>query len=577
MNTIMSTSIIPDIYRHTARKSTVSRNVKSQAKTVSTSLSITNACKEEPSIFDTIQCDVKLENDIPHVEQSFVIIPENEIEQMIVEQTNEDIVRDIIEQIQNQIHKDLFNQIDDINQCSTSISLDIYNTIDSIMEHFDENNNEQSINTTNTESTATTNELHTRDVTRSLNEDASMESDQQSSILSQLQVNDDDDIVEIEVSRSDPHPPLCACQCHQSTSNPTADYLLFEQALRQTRQEQQNERSLNNNRLIQTLKRQHQELMTFYQRQLYINKTDREQQTIQINQHDTQIQTDISTIQPSISKPNILQTNGKHSTPNAKSPTTVPIRPFNSFLTPIRTKGPSLQQLIPCLTTTTTATTTTMTNKISMLKKPATAPVLPPPLPPPPPTSQDVVDLTEEDDDDTNRNRLSTSSRPQQNSSSMITSTTSTPTQSQPISRSNPTTSLGQTFPLRPLPEHTPIDSSIARPQLNITQDNTSVRLTWNLPSTPMESIQNYEIYAYKHNATVTTSDWKKIGTVKSMRLPMAVTLKEFQPNSHYAFAVRGVSITDQFGPFCEPKTIFTGTTTPVQLNNTNQIYNGST
>lgn len=45
------------------------------------------------------------------------------------------------------------------------------------------------------------------------------------------------------------------------------------------------------------------------------------------------------------------------------------------------------------------------------------------------------------------------------------------------------------------------------------------------------------------------------------MRLPMAVTLKEFQSNSHYAFAVRAVSITNNTGPFCEPKTIFTGNT----------------
>ena len=108
------------------------------------------------------------------------------------------------------------------------------------------------------------------------------------------------------MSRSDSHAPPCTCQCHYNAPNSTADYLLFEQALRQTRQEQQHERSLNNNRLIQTLKRQHQELMTFYQRQLYINKIDREQQTTQINHNDTQIQTDISTIQPTIPKSNNL-------------------------------------------------------------------------------------------------------------------------------------------------------------------------------------------------------------------------------------------------------------------------------
>ena len=73
-------------------------------------------------------------------------------------------------------------------------------------------------------------------------------------------------------------------------------------------------------------------------------------------------------------------------------------------------------------------------------------------------------------------------------------------------------------FPLRPLPEQTSVDSKIARPQLSITQDNTIVRLTWNLPSTPMELIQNYEIYAYKYSTTASTTDWKKVPN--SLRLP---------------------------------------------------------
>ncbi len=113
------------------------------------------------------------------------------------------------------------------------------------------------------------------------------------------------------MSTSNIQSPSCTCQCHQSTSNslstnPSNEYLLFEQALRQTREEQQHERSLNNNHLIQTLKRQHQELLDLYHRQLSINKIDREQQTNHINQNDSQIQTDlISTIQQQYYKPNI--------------------------------------------------------------------------------------------------------------------------------------------------------------------------------------------------------------------------------------------------------------------------------
>jgi hypothetical protein len=105
--------------------------------------------------------------------------------------------------------------------------------------------------------------------------------------------------------------------------------------------------------------------------------------------------------------------NGRHSTPNSKGPQATTIRPFNSFLTPIRTTGPSLQQLIPCLTTTTTATTTALTNKIAIAKK-ATIINSHPPLPPPSSSasvSHDIVDLTEEEDDISN-NRIPIPIRP---------------------------------------------------------------------------------------------------------------------------------------------------------------------
>lgn len=89
--------------------------------------------------------------------------------------------------------------------------------------------------------------------------------------------------------------------------------------------------------------------------------------------------------------------NGTHSTPNVKSSSVLPSRPFNNFLTPIRTTGPSLQQLIPCLTTTTTAT-----NKTTMIKKAPTIVTNSSHLPSSSTASvsHDIVDLTEEDDED---------------------------------------------------------------------------------------------------------------------------------------------------------------------------------
>ncbi len=111
---MMSTTIIPDIYRHTARKTTVSRNVKPPSKNVplcNPSFTIDNNSKDEQSVLDTSQCDIKLEKDIPEQEQSFIILPDNEIEQMNIEPTDDEIICDIVEQINNQIPEYFTNQV----------------------------------------------------------------------------------------------------------------------------------------------------------------------------------------------------------------------------------------------------------------------------------------------------------------------------------------------------------------------------------------------------------------------------------------------------------------------------------
>lgn len=57
------------------------------------------------------------------------------------------------------------------------------------------------------------------------------------------------------------------------------------------------------------------------------------------------------------------------------------------------------------------------------------------------------------------------------------------------------------------------------------------------------------------------------------MRLPMVVTLKEFQSNCYYAFSVRAISINDRIGPFSELKTVFIGNK-PIEPLNKSQILN---
>ena len=190
-----------------------------------------------------------------------------------------------------------------------------------------------------------------------------------------------------------------------SSSLLTNEYVLFEQALKQTRKEQEQERSLNKNRLLQTLKRQHEELLSLYQQSKSskphdLSRTDREQQTIRLHSNDSQIQTDFSTT-------NSTAVSGHKSIPVATTNGIVS-HTTNGPLTATRnhstgqSAGPSLQQVRPRLST--NATVTTVAPKTSTVtSKPAvtsTTPSVPSPTPALPAGSHDVVDLTEEDDED---------------------------------------------------------------------------------------------------------------------------------------------------------------------------------
>jgi hypothetical protein len=125
----MSAGIMPDMYRHTARKSTVSKNVKPSNLSISNNNnSTTNYTSyhleknsNEQTIFDTLECNIKLEKDIPQQDEPFIILPDNEMEEMIIGEeiertTNEEIIYDIIEQIIQQIIQSsspiISNQVD---------------------------------------------------------------------------------------------------------------------------------------------------------------------------------------------------------------------------------------------------------------------------------------------------------------------------------------------------------------------------------------------------------------------------------------------------------------------------------
>ena len=99
---------MPDLYRHTARKSTVSKNVKpinvspcnfnDPSTTYPAYHQASNSSDE--TIFNTLQCDIKLENDLIPLDQPFLLLPDNETEEMSIgEERDSDIVHQLIEEM----------------------------------------------------------------------------------------------------------------------------------------------------------------------------------------------------------------------------------------------------------------------------------------------------------------------------------------------------------------------------------------------------------------------------------------------------------------------------------------------
>jgi hypothetical protein len=164
------------------------------------------------------------------------------------------------------------------------------------------------------------------------------------------------------------------------------------------------------------LKRQHDELMNVYQqnqKQTTKTKIDREQQTIKLHLHDSQMQTDMTTNHNSkiSSQPKsmVSPTLNSHNNGPLTATRNYPIF-SNSNST---SSNSSLQQMIPRLSTNTVATTivtnkTTTTTKTAIVTN-SQAAILSPSTSSTA-TSHDIVDLTEEDEDD-NSSRVSSTQR----------------------------------------------------------------------------------------------------------------------------------------------------------------------
>nr|XP_056702262.1 activating transcription factor 7-interacting protein 1 [Euleptes europaea] len=88
-------------------------------------------------------------------------------------------------------------------------------------------------------------------------------------------------------------------------------------------------------------------------------------------------------------------------------------------------------------------------------------------------------------------------------------------------------------------------------------QSQNGIVLSWSVLEVDRScaSVDSYHLYAYHEDPSATVpSQWKKIGEVKALPLPMACTLTQFVTGSKYYFAVRAKDIYGRFGPFCDPQ-----------------------
>lgn len=68
--------------------------------------------------------------------------------------------------------------------------------------------------------------------------------------------------------------------------------------------------------------------------------------------------------------------------------------------------------------------------------------------------------------------------------------------------------------------------------------------------------IKEYQLYGYQaSDQAPSANNWKSLGIVKALKLPMAVTLTQFQQGQRYYFCVRARDAHNRYGAFSAPGT----------------------
>lgn len=96
-------------------------------------------------------------------------------------------------------------------------------------------------------------------------------------------------------------------------------------------------------------------------------------------------------------------------------------------------------------------------------------------------------------------------------------------------------------------------------PKVGVRRTPAGIILTWAMehyvPQKHAE-VKDYQLYGYQTSEDAPSpQNWKSLGHVKALKLPMAVTLTQFQQGHRYFFCVRARDSHGRYGSFSVPAT----------------------
>lgn len=93
-----------------------------------------------------------------------------------------------------------------------------------------------------------------------------------------------------------------------------------------------------------------------------------------------------------------------------------------------------------------------------------------------------------------------------------------------------------------------------ASPKVLIRNDDAKIVISWNINKLyEQATIVAYQIYAYQETSTPpTTSKWRHVSTIRTMKLTMAATFNTIQRGYRYHFAVRAIDEHSRYGKFSQ-------------------------